>query len=67
MRKRISCKVIRSVTLGKTDRGLQCASGSNARRPGTAGAASFTYTSRLVVTRTDIEDGFGARTLDLCA
>jgi hypothetical protein len=67
MKKKISCKVVRSVTLGESDDVLRSAIRSNAERIETPGVASLTYTSRLVVIRTYIDDGFGARTLDLSA
>lgn len=66
MRKRISCKVVRSVTLGKTDDGLQRMSRSGAERRENSCTASLTYTARLVVTRTDIDDCHAVRTLDFC-
>ncbi len=67
MRKRIPCKVVRSVTLGKSDGVFRSAGGSNAERVEAASTAYLTYTSRLAVTKTDIDDGFGAGTLDRCA
>ncbi len=67
MRKKIPCKVVRSVTLGKSDDAFRSAGGSNAERLEAASTAYLTYTSRLVVTKTDIDDGFSAETLDLCA
>ncbi len=67
MRKKIPCKVVRSVTLGQSDDALRCAITSNAERMETASVASLTYTSRLVVIRTDIDEALAARTLDLSA
>ena len=67
MRKRITCKVIRSVTLGKSDEGRHVMSGPSFDHAETDGLASLTYTSRMVVTKSDIVDDLTARTLDLCA
>ena len=64
MRKKIPCKIIRSVSLGKSDVGLQQANGSDAERTGPAGTACLTYTARMVVTRTDINDGLTAHSVD---
>ncbi len=67
MRKKIPCKVVRSVTLGK--RGVCCrgARDSHAGQVEAASTAYLTYTSRLVVSKTDIDDDLTASTLDLCA
>lgn len=67
MRKRIPCKVIKSVTLGRSDENCQNASGLRVDRPRTDNIASLTYTSRLVATKSDIDNVYTARTLDLCA
>ena len=64
MRKKIPCKVIRSVSLGKSDAGLHGTNGSDAEHAQTVGTAYLTYTARMVVTRTDIDDGFAAHSLD---
>ena len=67
MRKKIPCKVVRSVTLGESDDGLRCTVRSYAERTETASVASLTYTCRLVVIRADIDEALAARTLDLSA
>ena len=67
MRKRITCKVIRSVTLGKIVEGRQGVCESSIHHTRTDGIASLTYTSRMVVTKSDIDDECTARTLNLCA
>ncbi len=66
MRKKISCKIIRSVSLGESADGLRKASKPKAHRTKTHRAASVTYTNRLVITRTSIDDDFTTRTLDFC-
>ncbi|MHC4170881.1 MAG: hypothetical protein ACYSWQ_28420 [Planctomycetota bacterium] len=67
MKKKIPCKVVRSVTLGQSDGAFRCAIRPSAERMETASVASLTYTSHLVVKRTDIDETHAARTLDLCA
>jgi hypothetical protein len=67
MRKRIPCKVVRSVTLGKSDDRCRHVSGSSVYHSGAPDIASLTYTSRMVVTKSDIDDDYSASTLDLCA
>ena len=64
MRKKIPCKIIRSVTLGKSNAGLHRENGSDAEHNRTAGTAFLTYTARMVVTRTDIDDSFAEHSLD---
>ena len=66
MRKTISCKVVKSVPLSKSDDGLRGAGKSNARHTGVGDVAALTYTSRLVIARTDIDDGLTAWILDFC-
>jgi len=67
MRKRITCKVTRSVTLGKIVEGRQGVCESSIRRTRTDDIASVTYTSRMVVTKSDIDDECTAGILNLCA
>jgi hypothetical protein len=64
MRKRISCRVVRSVPLGKSDDGLQNANGPSVHRLVMCPAALF-YTDRLVVTRTCIDERPATQVLDL--
>lgn len=66
MRKRIPCKVIRSVTLGNNEDNPQSLSSSKTARDQSGQIAWFTYTARLAVTRTDMEDRVGTRFLDFC-
>jgi len=67
MRKRITCKVTRSVTLGKIVEGRQGVCESSIDRTCSDGIASLTYTSRMVVTQSDIDDECTAGILNLCA
>ena len=67
MRKKISCKVVRSVTLGQSADDLQCVNRSSGELIEAGSVASLTYTCRLAVTRTDIDEAFAAGTLDLSA
>jgi hypothetical protein len=66
MRKTISCKVIKSVPLSKSDDGLRSAGNSNARHAGVSNVAALTYTNRLIIIRTDPDDCLTARSLDFC-
>jgi hypothetical protein len=66
MRKKISCKIIRSVSLGESADGLRKAGKPKAHRAKTRRTASVTYTNRLVLTRTSIDEGFRTRALDFC-
>ena len=67
MRKKISCKVIRSVPLIKSDDALWNRGKPSFRRPKTADVAALSYTDRLVVTKARLDDVSAARTLDLYA
>ncbi len=62
MRKRIQCRVIRSVPLGKGDEGLK--SGGRPSVHDSLIADAVTYTHRLVITRTRPDEAPRARTLD---
>jgi len=64
MRKKIPCKIIRSVSLGENDAGLHRENGSDAEHTRTVGTAYLTYTARMVVTRTDIDNSFAEHSLD---
>jgi len=66
MRKRIPCKIIKSVPLYKGADGLQRAGKPEGRRAKTRKVASLTYTNRLVITRASTDDSLTARTLDFC-
>lgn len=66
MRKRISCKIIRSVSLGESADGLRKVGRPIASMAKAREVASLTYTNRLVITRTSIDDCFAARALDFC-
>ncbi len=66
MRKTISCKVIKSVPLSKSDDGLRGAGKLNARHAGIGDVAALTYTNRLIIIRTDPDDCPTARALDFC-
>jgi len=65
MRKRISCKVIRSVPLGTCDSGHRIAGRPDAARPGTGNTFGFTRTGRPLTTTAWAEDGMRAQVLDL--
>ena len=64
MRKKIPCKVIRSVSLGKSDAGLHRPERSDAELTRPTGTACLTYTARMVATRTDIDDAFASHSID---
>lgn len=66
MRKTISCKVIKSVPLSKSNNGLHSAGKLNARHAGIGDVGALTYTNRLIIIRTDPDDGLTARALDFC-
>jgi len=63
MRKRISCRVVRSVPLGKGGDALQSTPAPPIHDFRTAGA--IIYTRRLTITRTRPDDAASVRTLDL--
>ena len=67
MRKKISCKIIRSVPLTKSDDALWNTGKPSARQSRIADAAALSYTDRLVVTKAGLDDVPAARTLDLYA
>ncbi|KPK43254.1 MAG: hypothetical protein AMJ65_06355 [Phycisphaerae bacterium SG8_4] len=67
MRKRISCKIIRSVPLGERADKLQNAGKPKAHHANARGVASLTYNGRLVVTRTSMDYDSAARTFDFNA
>ncbi|MBL7187281.1 MAG: hypothetical protein ISS70_13250 [Phycisphaerae bacterium] len=67
MRKRISCKIIRSVPLGESADELQNTGKPKTHHAKTRGVASLTYTDRLVVTRMSIDYDLTARTFDFSA
>ena len=65
MRKRVSCRVIRSVQLGKAGQTLHSASASRVGdfRP----VGPVTYSRRLVILRTSPDEAAVTRNLDLYA
>ena len=65
MRKRISCRVIRSVPLDRSDDSLRNVGKPSVHQRIIADAAALTYTGRLVVTRTGLDAAPSPRTLDL--
>ncbi|MHC4605276.1 MAG: hypothetical protein ACYS6W_18320 [Planctomycetota bacterium] len=65
MRKRIPCKIIRSVPLYRTDEGLQSQSGPGVHE--SLGADPVTYSRRIVITRTCPDEASAAQRFDLCA
>jgi len=67
MRKRISCKIVRSVPLGERADKLHNAGKPKAHHAKSRGVASLTYTDRFVVTRTSIDYDLTARTFDFSA
>ena len=67
MRKRISCKIIRSVPLGERADKLQDAGKPKTHHAKSRGVASLTYNDRLVVTRTSMDYDLTARTFDFSA
>jgi len=66
MRKKISCKIIRSVPLIKSDDALWNTGRPSTRQTKIADAA-LSYTDRLVVIKANLDDVPAARTLDLYA
>ena len=67
MRKKISCKIIRSVPLIKSDDAPWDRGKSSVRQPKIADVAALSYSDRLVVTKANLDDVPAARTLDLYA
>jgi hypothetical protein len=67
MRKRISCKIIRSVPLGERADKLQNAVKPKVHHARTRTVASLTYNNRLVVTRTSLDYDLSTRTFDFSA
>jgi hypothetical protein len=67
MRKRISCKIIKSVPLNAGDDRPRQGCGANMQHPIISDTAVYTYTPRLVVTTTCIDDRPAAQFLDCCA
>jgi hypothetical protein len=67
MRKRISCKIIKSVPLDAGDDQPRQGCGANMQHPTISDIGTFTYTPRLVVTKTCIDGSPAARFLDCCA
>jgi len=64
MRKRISCKVIRSVPLGACDDRQRSTSRPGIDRPGIGNVAGFTRTGRPLMASACVEDGMRSRALD---
>ncbi|MHC4426474.1 MAG: hypothetical protein ACYSYV_10295 [Planctomycetota bacterium] len=67
MRKRISCKIIKSVPLDAGDDRLRQDCRANVQHPKITDIGTSSYTHRLVVTKTCIDDGPAVRFLDCCA
>ncbi len=65
MRKRIPCRVIRSVRLGNGGQTAESTSRPSVRDSLIADAV--TYTRRLIITRTSLDEPAGVRTFDLYA
>ncbi len=65
MRKRIPCRVIRSVRLGKGGEAPQSASRPDVRD--SLVSKAVTYTRRLIITRTSPDEASSVRTFDLYA
>jgi hypothetical protein len=64
MRKRISCKVIKSIPLGAPDNRLRQDFSASLHLPKINNVGTSTYTHRLVVTTTSIEEYPPAQLLD---
>ena len=67
MRKRISCKIIKSVPLGTGDNRLRQFCNANVQQPKISYIGTSTYTPRLVVTATCIDEKPATLFLDCCA
>jgi len=65
MRKRVSCRVVRSIRLGKAGEALHSASTSSVGDFRAAGPA--TYTRRLIILRTSPDEAAATQNLDLYA
>ncbi|MHC4440074.1 MAG: hypothetical protein ACYS3S_22195 [Planctomycetota bacterium] len=67
MRKRISCKIIKSVPLGAGNNRPRRNSCVNIQHPKTINIGTSSYTPRLVVINASIDDKPAAQFLDCCA
>jgi len=67
MRKRISCKIIKSVPLGDSGNRLRQDYRTILQHPKTLHIGTSGYTPRLVVIDTSIDDKSTAQFLDCCA
>jgi len=67
MRKKISCKIIKSVPLGTGDDRPRQSCNANMQYPKISDIGTSSYTPRLVVIATSINDSPAARFLDCCA
>ena len=67
MRKRISCKIIKSVPLGAGGYQPSRSYSVNLQHPKTRQIGTSSYTPRLVVINTCIDDKSAAQFLDCCA
>jgi len=67
MRKRISCKIIKSVPLGDSGNRLRQDYRTNLQHLKINDIGNSTYTPRLVVIKTCLDEKSAARFLDCCA
>ena len=67
MRKKISCRIIKSVPLGTGDNRLSRNCSVNIQHPKTNNTGTSSYTHLLVVINTSIDDKPVAQFLDCCA
>ena len=64
MRKRISCRVVRSIPLGVSGDAQQHAGRSDNKRPRISNTAALTYTDRLHITKAAFDERMAAQILD---